>query len=161
MSLKSAVDEWSKKRLPELVNSYYELGLKASGNWERSLSTQTTQEGSTVKTVIEGASYTGALVGGRSKTKSKGVGGQSLRGVIRQWIDDKGITPRDRISKDSLAFLIARKIHREGIRVPNEHNSGKLISNVFTDKAINELGEVVKKELGSVVSSEVMKGLKE
>lgn len=161
MSLKSAVDEWSKKRLPELVKSYHDLGLRASGNWERSLSSQTTQEGSTVITVIEGAAYTGALVGGRAKTKSKGGGGQSLRSVIRQWIDDKGITPRDKISKDSLAFLIARKIHREGIRVPNEHNSGKLISNVFTDKAINELGEVVKKELGNVVSTEVMKGLKE
>jgi len=33
--------------------------------------------------------------------------------MIRNWIDSKGIQPTD-ISKDSLAFLIARKIARKG-----------------------------------------------
>ncbi|HNV51332.1 MAG TPA: hypothetical protein PKW61_06270 [Tenuifilaceae bacterium] len=164
MSLKSAVEEWSKKRLPELVKSYHDLGLRASGKWAASLEGNTTQENNTIKTVILGEQYTGALVGGRKPTSAYGPYQKNdftLREAIAIWIRQKGITPDDGISKDSLAFLIARKIHREGIRVPNEHNSGKLISNVFTDKAINELGEVVKKELGNVVSTEVMKGLKE
>ena len=51
------------------------------------------------------------------------VRGSSGKGVVRekvsQWIDDKGIVPRDaangrKVTKDELAFLIARKIHREG-----------------------------------------------
>jgi hypothetical protein len=42
-----------------------------------------------------------------------------VRERIRQWIDDKGIVPRDaangrKTTKDELAFLIARKIHRQG-----------------------------------------------
>ena len=36
------------------------------------------------------------------------------RSVIRQWIIDKGIKPQGKISIDSLAFLIQRKIGKSG-----------------------------------------------
>lgn len=49
---------------------------------------------------------------GRGATVNTGTG--QLRPKIRQWIDDKGINPKGNISKDELAFLITRKIHREG-----------------------------------------------
>jgi hypothetical protein len=56
---------------------------------------------------------------GRGPTVRGSSGKGVVREKIRQWIDDKGIVPRDaangrKTTKDELAFLIARKIHREG-----------------------------------------------
>ena len=62
-----------------------------------------------------------------------------MREIIRKWIDVKGIVPKDGISKESLSFLIARKIHEKGIKVPNKFNKGGLVANVVTTKKINEL----------------------
>ena len=56
---------------------------------------------------------------GRGPTVRGSSGKGVVREKVRQWIDDKGIVPRDaangrKVTKDELAFLIARKIHREG-----------------------------------------------
>jgi hypothetical protein len=56
---------------------------------------------------------------GRGPTQRSGTGKGVVREKVRQWIDDKGIVPRDaangrKVTKDELAFLIARKIHRQG-----------------------------------------------
>lgn len=51
--------------------------------------------------------------------------------VIRQWIDDKGIIP-DGISKDSLAFLIARRMGEEGSTIYQAGGSD-LISGIFNE----------------------------
>ena len=159
MSLISEISKWNKERQVALIQSYENEGLRASGKWASELGGYTKQDGPVIKTVIDGAKYTGALVGGRGTTKSKGSG-VSLRSVIRKWIDDKGITPRDKISKDSLAFLIARKIHREGIRVPNEHNTGKLVSNAITQESLNELESIIKRGMAELAKTEVLTALK-
>jgi hypothetical protein len=51
--------------------------------------------------------------------------------VIRQWIDDKGIIP-DGISKDSLAFLIARRMGEEGSTIYQAGGSD-LVSGIFNE----------------------------
>ena len=56
---------------------------------------------------------------GRGPTVRGSSGKGVVREKVRQWIDDKGIVPRDaangrKVTKDELAFLIARKIHRQG-----------------------------------------------
>ncbi len=56
-------------------------------------------------------------------------GKRPSRSAIRQWIDDKGITP-DGISKDSLAFLIQRKIGEEGTTIYKQGGS-KLVADVI------------------------------
>jgi len=58
-----------------------------------------------------GRPFINTLEVGRRKTVNAGSG--TLKAAIREWIDDKNIIPNG-ISKDSLAFLIARKIHKEG-----------------------------------------------
>ena len=79
-----------------------------------------------------------ALESGRGKTKGGSGGAGELRKRIRTWIDDKGITPEPdeygkTISKDSLAFLIARKIHREGTKLYKLHRGRTPGSGVLTD----------------------------
>ena len=64
-----------------------------------------------------GAIYTNNYVywldRGRGPTSANKKG--RLYGVIKQWVQEKGITSTD-ISQNSLAFLIARKIDREGYK---------------------------------------------
>ena len=55
------------------------------------------------------------------------------------------------ITDEQLAFLIARKIAREGIKVPNQYNVGKVISSILLDGRIAKLlEEIQKKELKNV-----------
>lgn len=161
MSLITAVDNWNKERQTALIQSYEREGLRASGRWAKSLEGSTKQDGSIVKSVILGEAYTGALVGGRGASKSSGGSSITLRQAIRQWIDDKNINPAGKISKDSLAFLIARKIHRDGIKVPNRYNSGNLVNNAFTANDIAELEKIIVNELAESMRVEVLKAVKQ
>jgi len=84
---------------------------------------------------IYGASYIYYLEYGRGPTKNDGPG--TLRQRIRGWIDDKGINP-DGISKDSLAFVITRKIHREGTEIYKQGGS-TLLRDIFNEQMITDL----------------------
>jgi hypothetical protein len=160
MSLIQLVDSWNKRRQKDLIASYTNEGLRASGKWAASLEGNTTQENNTIKTVILGEQYTGALVGGRTATKKSGGGQFSLRESIAIWIRQKGIEPRDGISKDSLAFLIARKIHRDGIKVPNRYNSGQFINRVFDEKAIDELKQILTDSMAETTKQQIIEAVK-
>jgi hypothetical protein len=72
---------------------------------------------------------------GRRETVKHGDG--KLQEKILRWIDEKGITPKDGISKKSLAYLITRKIHREGFKgrncLQNALNDSKALEQQFVD----------------------------
>lgn len=77
---------------------------------------------------------------GRGKTVNSGDG--AVKRNIRKWIDQKGISPRG-LNKDELAFLIARKIHREGYK-------GKLYVKDVVD-------EPFKKEMDKQIADAIIK----
>jgi hypothetical protein len=89
------------------------------------------------------------LQDGRKPTKGGGDG--KVKYLIRQWINDIGIVPRDGISKDSLVYLITRKIHREGY----EGTPG-LITDVINDSLIDMISEGV----GNLVGNEFVKEIR-
>jgi hypothetical protein len=134
-SINDILKAWGEEKQKALIANYKAKGLKASGNFERNI-TQTVQD-NTLE--ISAPTYTWYMVHGRGVTKGGGGGGQSLRSIIRKWIDDKGIRPKDNISLDSLAYLITRKIHNEGIKVPSSYNDGRLLKDTFTPQSISEL----------------------
>lgn len=72
---------------------------------------------------------------GRRPTVNKGDG--KLQEKILRWIEEKDITPKDGISKKSLAYLITRKIHREGYKgrncLQNALNDSKVLEQQFVD----------------------------
>lgn len=72
---------------------------------------------------------------GRRPTRNSGTG--EVRKNIRKWIDDKGINPTD-ISKDSLAYLIARKIHLKGNTVYQQGGSD-LVSGLLNSEEITNI----------------------
>lgn len=80
---------------------------------------------------------------------------------ILAWIRAKPIPIDGGRDERSVAFLIARNIAEEGIKVPNPYNKGTLFSDTFTQESIDalkrELGVMYKEEF----TTEIMKKAKE
>lgn len=116
-----------EKLKAELIAKHNELGMKASGKWIESLENRSKR----LSGVLMGEPYTEQLVNGRKPGKFPPVA------MIRQWIEDKGITPQD-ITVSSLAFLIARKIAKEGTQYYKQGGTD-LVEAVITPARIQSI----------------------
>lgn len=139
------VQDFAEKLKTDLTTSVNASGVTASGNLAKSFRYDLQPD----RLRVYAAGYYSAIEIGRKKTVNGGQG--VLREIIRRWIDQKGITPKpDRngraVSKDSLAYMITRKIHREGTLL---NSSGKdyagrpkptgIITGVINDGRLNSL----------------------
>ena len=131
--IQQILNDWSERTKQELIGKYRSMGLKASGAFENGLTTDTTENRTQIWTVP----HTWYMVNGRGKNSSQdkeavrkwvGWAGSTF---LKKWVDDKGL--------DISPFAVAYKIAREGIRVPNQHNEGTLISSVINDNSISGL----------------------
>ena len=104
------------------ANGTVESVVNASGKLAKSIRFEVTN--GTVLSIY-GNDYIQFLENGRRPGK------RPPTSVIRQWIDDKGIIP-DGISKDSLAFLIARRMGEEGSTIYQAGGSD-LVSGIFNE----------------------------
>ena len=139
---KKTLEDFDKKLISDLKKSLDAAGTTASGKTKESI--YSVQVPGSYK--LWGRPFIFGLEYGRKKTTGGGNG--SLKGIILKWINDKGIIPRDNISKNTLAFLIARKIHREGDLL---HRTGRnfrgmnkptgIINSIINDGRINELSK--------------------
>ncbi len=113
---------------------YERLGMRASGQFKEELEVQVTP--TTGK--ILGLPYALQLDEGRKPTTSGGDG--KLLKAIKKWVVDKGVVNNIKgdISVSSLAFLITRKIHREGWKREG-HGGVNLVSNIVTDKRMQDI----------------------
>ena len=136
MTIEEVVKSWLDGSKSQIISNYDRDNMRASGSFAKSLRVEILQQSGLIKGTLYGANHSIFVDKGRWATGGGGNG--QLREAIKQWIDDKGITPRDNISKDSLAFLISRKIHREGWKPKNIYPNG-VISSVINDNAIKEL----------------------
>jgi len=139
---KKTIEEFDKKLISDLRKSLDAAGTTASGKTKESLNSVISLGSYKLwgRPCIFGLEY------GRKPTSGGGNG--SLKGIILKWINDKGIIPKDKISKETLAFLIARKIHREGdLLHSSKQNFRKMkaptgiINSVINDGRINELSK--------------------
>jgi hypothetical protein len=129
--------KFGESLVADISQSIEQSGISASGNLQRSLRYEVTDN----RLTVYGAPYAKTAEEGRGPTQKAGG---DLRSQIRKWIDDKGIIP-DGITKDSLAFLITRKIHREGTALFNgtdfygRTKPSMVIEGVVQDGRIDEL----------------------
>ena len=150
------LQSFAARFIQDLRESMDSSGVTASGNFNRSLTADITANSVTVL----GARYAGAIELGRKPTSGGGNG--ELRKAIRSWIDDKGISPAD-ISKDSLAFIITRKIHREGTKLYKGTDSygrtkpSRVITGVIEDGRIEKLAQSVVLDVISQFRTEIFK----
>ena len=136
-------DAIKNKPLPRRGGKSYVAN--ASGNLEKTLNFEV--ENGVLK--VYANRYIGSLIFGRKPTTNSGNG--VLKEKIRQWIDDKGIVPKDNISKDSLAFVIARSIHKNGTLLYPQGSD--LLSAIVTDKLINDLKSDIFLEFTDIVKT--------
>ena len=118
--------------MSDIIDVYERSGRKASGQFEEGLEVVY----SPFKAVIKGFVY----LAGRGKTKKKGKAGEpTVQQQILKWLKIKGIRPIEEGMKlKSLAFLIARKIHKEGTK---RSEWLKIYEQVITPERVNSIIE--------------------
>ena len=115
----------------EIITQYNASALRATGNWATTLEVQVTDSGAS----ILGAAY----------ADGRPPGKQPPSEAILQWILAKGIAAKaeTEITLSSLAYIIARKIAREGWK-PKQSGSD-IIASVTTpermQRVIDRVGE--------------------
>jgi hypothetical protein len=109
-------------------------GRNASGETSMGIEYKVIEDGDVTRLQILGASHLFELEDGRGPTTQGGSG--VVREKIKDWIRAKGITSN--LTEDSLAFLISRKIHREGYK-----GTKGVLSDVFSEERINAIGNSI------------------
>ncbi len=99
---------------------------------------------------LEAASYYPFIVEGR------GPGKQPPPGVILDWLQEKNIQPNDDISLKSLAYLIGRKMGREGNAIHRGEKEGIDILEIAT-KSEGVLYRQVGKIMADQVTDSILK----
>ncbi|RWW99699.1 hypothetical protein [Flavobacterium cerinum] len=107
----------------ELVTKYDEINIRVSGNWAENLEVE--------------ASKDSVTLWGPYSPDGRKPGKQPPSEAIEQWLKDKGIASRleKEISITSLAYLIARKIGREGWK----RQGTPLVRSVVTPERIQQI----------------------
>lgn len=138
----------------DLITAYDRKGMRASGDFANSLEVVIKDNGMTAQ--LWGNSYAQQLETGRQAGRFPPIS------AIEKWIDDKNISARlnGEITKKQLAFLIARKIAREGWK--REGFGGvELISEVITEDRIQKIIDEVGIEQAFIYTSKIQTLIKE
>lgn len=157
-TLQQNISLWVNDVEKALVSEYISSGRKTSGNWAKQLTDEITVTETNINVKILGAQYTGAMVNGRkpntkqSKESIKAFVGWAGSTFLSDWVKQKGINANP--------YAIAYSIARDGVKVPNRYNDGKLLDNVFTEQRINDLIKLVGRFFSVQSSSEVINSLK-
>jgi len=132
----------------DLIQAYDAKGMRASGKFAETLEVKVT--GLTAQ--LWGENYAQQLETGRKSGKFPPID------AIKKWIEDKGIASRiqGEISISSLAFLIARKIAREGWK-REQFGGVELISQVVTDQRMQKIIDEVGAEQALIYSTEIIR----
>lgn len=152
MSSKQILSKEFESLKSDLIQAYDRKGMRASGNFADSLEVVTTD----TNAILYGSDYSQQLETGRSAGKFPPIN------AIEKWIDDKNISARlnGEITKSQLAYLIARKIAREGWKREG-YGGVELISEVVTDERIQKIIDEVGEYYAVTVSTDIIKLIKE
>ena len=137
-SASQIVTAYMEQTRQDLISSYQEKGLRASGRYAKGLTFQVSDDGKTIKAFMESEHHVWYMEEGRRPNKQKTAKqARSLGHILEQWVKDKGI--------DVNPYAAAWKIVREGIRVPNSYNPGDVVEDVVTnewfDGLVNQLAD--------------------
>ena len=138
--------------LRDLAIKHRELGMKSSGKWESSLTVESANDFGRVL----GEPYTEQLTDGRKPGRFPPIK------AIEKWIIDKGIIANieGNIKVSSLAFLIARKIAKEGTRYFKQGGTD-LVDAVFTPQRVQSIIDKLGENLTIEFSTKLQKQLKQ
>jgi hypothetical protein len=139
--------------IAEIRSLIISTGANASGKTSNSLQANISVTKNKINFGINGGEGFEYIEKGRGATKKgrKGI----LKSIIRQWIDDKGIQPEGKMTKDALAFVITRAIHQRGTLLNLLGETREIQSAVLTKKRIDNVIDKVKIQIEKNVSLEI------
>lgn len=148
---KSDLKAFGDDTINKLIASYVKAGLRAFGEFERGLKSEVTD-----KSLKITAPYHARIMEDGRK-----AGKFPPPAEILKWVRLGKIVKRGDITDEQLAFLIGRKIARDGIKVPNKYNVGNVISSVLTDGSIDSLISDITDMTIENISLEMLKSFKD
>jgi len=147
------VRQYADKAVKDLIKSYQDKGLRASGKYARELKSIVTKSGTKTNLKITGPLEAYFMEHGRAPNKVQDH--QAVKNLgwhLQQWVKDKGI--------DVNPYAAAHKIVHEGIQVPNPHNPGGVISDVINDDWFAELNKLMGFDIIKNIRSDIIKQFK-
>lgn len=112
----------------EIFDAYIAKGLVASGEFGRELTVNDFGD----RVTITAPHYVEQMENGRK------AGTMPPVSAIKAWIANKNRTAGTNIPEEA-AFAIAYVMKRDGIKVPNSHNSGGVVSEVLNEQRVKRL----------------------
>lgn len=145
------LNTWMEGRKKVLISTYEAKGLKASGNFAKTVNIFTLDNHSS----MYASPQVLMMTEGRKPNKD-----QSDRGLwefarwssgswAKQWLKDKGIVGN--------AFALAYSIGKNGVKVPNAHNDGRLLTDTFTQESKDELFKSITRSYVLELKSDIHK----
>lgn len=155
--LATAFKNFGDRSIGRVLSLYRSSGAKASGKTGESLRHTETEEefnlyGSGVLKVIE-------------RGRKQGKVPKDFVKIILEWMRIRGIVPSGNttgktISKETLAFLIARKIRQEGTLLYRKKDFRDVYSSVINPDSIQDLFQTIGEQKLIDISSDIVKAFK-
>ena len=147
------IKEWANNKLGDYRENYQRMGIKSSGNWGGELEHRIEETDTKINVKFLAPKYTEQLIKGRKPNKKQDK--QSLKAFVgwagstflKDWVNNKGLSINP--------FAVAWKIAREGWKIPNKNNSGKLIEGVLTSGNIMQLAKIVGTNLEQEIKTQI------
>lgn len=145
-SIVSLFESEANAIIQDITISMSDEGANASGKTVRSLENKNRSGNYQYILEVQGDKAFDFVEVGRGKTKSTSGRGV-LRGIIRQWIDDKGVFGSlSDTEKESLSFAITKSIHARGTLLNFLKVKRKIYTHHISDARIARLIKNVEKE---------------
>lgn len=129
----------------KIIERYYSMKLNASGDFAKDLRVE--DYGAGVRLISN--AYIHQMENGRNR------GAMPPVSAIKQWIKDKNANAGTDIPEEA-AWAIAISIRDNGIKVPNAHNAGNVVSAVLNPSEVKrlttEVSEIVKAKILSILN---------
>ena len=140
----------------DLISKHNQLKMKASGNWQESLVVDVRNKSESIVIArVYGEHYTEQLVNGRKPGKFPPIE------AIKKWVIEKGIAGiMEKAKVSSIAFLIARKIAKEGTKYYRDSGTD-LVSSVYTPERIQSIIDKVSEINITFITNGLVQQLKE
>ena len=154
MDLAPALNELGRQIVEEMRSTLQRNRSNASGNLSREIQYEVIGQGDDLALSISYPEYGEVLDKGRGRS-NRGGPNQNWRNKIVAWMRAKGISPRQGMSVETVAFSITRKINREGYKAKPWIESS--IRTVLSQDLDQLFGPSVTKQLNEIFPPDLFK----
>lgn len=151
MVVRDILDKWMTERKSVLLSNYESKGLKASGGFGQGVRIEPRQDASSMFAPIQVLMMTEGRKPNTNqdpKALKKFVGWAGST-FLKKWVQDRGL----QVSPYAVAWSIARN----GVKVPNAHNDGRLLTDTFTQESKDELFKSITRSYVLELKSDIHK----